>query len=1102
MAVINTNAKALFSQTALKQTDRSMSVAMQQLSTGKRINSARDDAAGLSIVTRMTHQIRSLNQAVRNAGDAINLIQTAEGATGEITDMMQRMRELAIQAVNDTNSNTDRSSLDLEFQQLKQQIVQIADNTEWNGFSVLNGKAGQQVGEMPLFKVTSDNHFGGVFIQPTTSKSFTGNGAGEVQQFDLAGVKGAGEDFGKLNISGVEVDLTSAATLADAADTIQQTLNTASTMVKNGVSVIHSVPKVEVKAGPAVDVTFASMQTHQTVTVQGRTFTAARNLTGAEVADIFENYFADDTGMSAADGSFSGTAPASAAFDVSGSATGAKLTFDGTASGSPVVSGSVSMVFSGADGNVDPTMVVRTSGALRINGVVDEAQAATTVREAVTTAEESIADTDPTDGNPNTEKYLQSGSLKLNISSLAAVGDSTSVTAVFTNSDNQSIEMTGTLSDLSPATVVFKKADGFNSQVISGDLTFVLKGADKAGVDLSTDPRALSMTVGVEGSIPRMREGDLTINGVSVGPSLGVDDQLSPRNNAAGSAIAIAAAINRLAVNRGVTQGEIQSLTFSGQPKPGVITVGGVSVVLTSAESTPALATALIAAKLKASTQFDENSGRTVSYAPGSSTISISYPASEGDVNNIDVTAGHTELGSVVNVTQEYATQRAGTGVFAKVNENVVSGQRMISGPVATGTVFINGYASANIASVFNNSQATRENTVRAINLISEKTGVKAIDTGSDEKGIQLVAIDGRNIEVRFETTGSSNAVSFGQRIGLREGVQSSSISLESKIQTPVILGSVPGGDIRRAGLTAGDYSRNQAVQNTSPRDPVDAAKPQISIVRVSSALTAGNTATVVVNGVSFTSDDTLTSPADITNDLIDQINNDPTLGVYAAKGNSLGDISLTSKTPGLSFTLSASATQSDKVSANLLQASQNAQSHSLGASDLTINGVPIRASRDSDDIDSNTLVNSSDPSASAIALAAAINDSTSLTGVKAFANPAETVGSITTTTDKIEGMQSLWVNGTEVKVEFKQDDDGATRRANVVKAINERTGQHGVVATDNGRGVTLSTKDGRNLSVWFDSSVKDLDAADFGLSKGGEVAQKSLINFGTIASG
>jgi len=188
MAVINTNIKALFSQAALKSTDRSQTVAMQQLSTGKRINSARDDAAGMAIATRMTQQIRSLNQAVRNAGDAISMIQTAEGATNEITDMLQRMRELAVQAVNDTNANSDRSSLDLEFQQLKEQIVQISDTTEWNGFSVLNGSAGERVGEMPLFKVTSQNQFGSVFLDPTTSRTIGGADAGEQQTINLSGV--------------------------------------------------------------------------------------------------------------------------------------------------------------------------------------------------------------------------------------------------------------------------------------------------------------------------------------------------------------------------------------------------------------------------------------------------------------------------------------------------------------------------------------------------------------------------------------------------------------------------------------------------------------------------------------------------------------------------------------------------------------------------------------------------------------------------------------------------------------------------------------------------------------------------------------------------
>ena len=138
MAVINTNINALYSQMALSTNSRNQTVAMQELSTGKRINSARDDAAGMAISNRMTSQIRGLNQAVRNANDAINLIQTTDGATTQITNMLQRMRELAVQASNDTNMDSQKSFLDIEFQQLKQQIVQISNNTTWNGFPILN----------------------------------------------------------------------------------------------------------------------------------------------------------------------------------------------------------------------------------------------------------------------------------------------------------------------------------------------------------------------------------------------------------------------------------------------------------------------------------------------------------------------------------------------------------------------------------------------------------------------------------------------------------------------------------------------------------------------------------------------------------------------------------------------------------------------------------------------------------------------------------------------------------------------------------------------------------------------------------------------------
>jgi flagellin len=139
MSVINTNVKSLIAQNSLKLNERSLSASMQQLSTGSRINTAGDDAAGLAISAKMTSQIRGLDTAVRNGNDAISLLQTGEGAMVEMTNMLQRMRELSVQSANDTNTGTDKTALNDEFQQLKQEINRIAKNTQWNGVNILDG---------------------------------------------------------------------------------------------------------------------------------------------------------------------------------------------------------------------------------------------------------------------------------------------------------------------------------------------------------------------------------------------------------------------------------------------------------------------------------------------------------------------------------------------------------------------------------------------------------------------------------------------------------------------------------------------------------------------------------------------------------------------------------------------------------------------------------------------------------------------------------------------------------------------------------------------------------------------------------------------------
>jgi flagellin len=138
MAVVNTNVNATVAQNALVRNERQMNTAMERLSTGQRINGAKDDAAGLAISSRMTSQIRGLEVGIRNANDAISMISTADGALIEVTNMLQRMRELALQSSNGTTTDADRNYLNAEYANLLTEIDRIAENTQWNGSTILN----------------------------------------------------------------------------------------------------------------------------------------------------------------------------------------------------------------------------------------------------------------------------------------------------------------------------------------------------------------------------------------------------------------------------------------------------------------------------------------------------------------------------------------------------------------------------------------------------------------------------------------------------------------------------------------------------------------------------------------------------------------------------------------------------------------------------------------------------------------------------------------------------------------------------------------------------------------------------------------------------
>ncbi|BBP45528.1 flagellin [Thiosulfatimonas sediminis] len=136
--VINTNMGAINAQRTLDQTSREQSVSMSRLTSGLRINSAADDAAGLAVVTGMNTQSIGTQQAVRNANDAVGMVQTLDGATEEVVNMLQRMRELSVQSMNGTYNNDNRDQMQSEFKQLQTEVVRVADTTKFNGMNIMN----------------------------------------------------------------------------------------------------------------------------------------------------------------------------------------------------------------------------------------------------------------------------------------------------------------------------------------------------------------------------------------------------------------------------------------------------------------------------------------------------------------------------------------------------------------------------------------------------------------------------------------------------------------------------------------------------------------------------------------------------------------------------------------------------------------------------------------------------------------------------------------------------------------------------------------------------------------------------------------------------
>ena len=773
MAVINTNINALYSQMALSTNSRNQTVAMQELSTGKRINSARDDAAGMAISNRMTSQIRGLNQAVRNANDAINLIQTTDGATTQITNMLQRMRELAVQASNDTNMDSQKSFLDIEFQQLKQQIVQISNNTTWNGFPILNGSAGDRVGIKPVYKTVSsinlqtDPPFAtGTFGKGLSTTNSSATNMTTAGVFGLAGglqvkmsATGTVASSTFTMLDGTQVDLTAATSVSGNQLTINPANLSASVKASGGANLFYNNNSVTIsQTGLSGALNIAA---NDTINLSS-TFQTLNPLQANDVlingVTVGASYTTSDTVSLASNAAASSIAKA-AAINLVSAQTGVSATVNPN-------------LMSGAAMSPSSTAV---SGSITINGYTTP----------------SISSV------PNNTRQSRAQTVQ----AINFISQYTGVKAIDTGSDSQGVTLVAD--------------DGRNIQVsfntLASNKDFAAVNGVKQGIQAGSYSLESAVTSPV--SITTSSTGNIGNSGLQVAnytsqlnSSLATNPRMlvaSPVNTGnATSAVAVpggTSSINVLGVSYGanpsvagiigatITVGgkQLAVPNLSGPYAPATADINGLQLALQNALQQADGGTSLTVVNNAGTLTISDSSGRSLTnftLIPNQNTLPKLMGSNDLVINGFSV-PGTTSVTDTVSNTQSGSslTQCSGiaiaaainsvsnqTGVTATPTPVTINGAKLDSTSTygSTTPLYINGKAI--LIDMSSPDQNTRLNTeVSAINAQIGITGVGAsIDANG---GVSLTAADGRNVSVWFDNTitpvtgtANLNASSFG----------------------------------------------------------------------------------------------------------------------------------------------------------------------------------------------------------------------------------------------------------------------------------------------------------------------------------------------------
>lgn len=1071
--IINTNIASLNAQRNLNNSQSANSQALERLSSGLRINSAADDAAGLAISTRFESQTRGLNQAVRNANDGISLSQTAEGALQSITDNLQRIRELSVQSANATNSDDDRVALQQEVSALVEEIQRTSAETDFNGRNLFDG------------------NFSGTFQIGANAGQTVNVEIGELTADKLgaaesAGVSAIGTDQalsnGDLQINGVAI-----AASQSSDDSASSVGNEASAIAK------------------AATINRVSDQTGVTATVNA-TVAAGTEMEAAAVSGEFQ---INDVTFSV------GTGGVNTADDRNAivSAINAKSDQTGVVASSGGDAGGV--VLTAEDGrNINVELNTGTGGTLT--------EAATGLTETTTYGGYTLVSTDGseieiTGGNGTGTGDIANSGLAAGVySGREASLNSLAQTSTISDATTAATQGTYTTGDIATTTQTINATNNTFEISIDGEnfQTFTLSTENNGDYSDATELAAeinYALTQSTSDATDVDNDAFFDSDGNALFSVTAENDQLvfTSASEGEGSRITVRTGDGNITIPTGAESvagqeggdREVRQIDFlfDGTNELEVSTGTFATIDLSTGSGTVAFTTAT------SYTDIDTFIDDLQATFDSAGLALTAQKSDDGLRVNVLTDVGETFDSFALNsggqsTVLENSVQQVGDDVVITDVSGILAGYSYSAGTGGGADTFsiTVGPSTASNDLEINVPGGSGASVQDLANAIQSAADAALAGSGIDVTvvGDQIVLsakTDGERVSIGPDTA-STGAQTFGGAEGDLSATTGTNITVTSSAGTLTtnafnvdedgnFISADPDG-------TASTFEAAQA-----PITIEAGVNDSFSVDLTTSTGTATFDLTLATGTLNSMSDletavnDALTAASV---DASVALNSDENALVFTTDGvGADNSIAISDGKFGITGNAVEGTTVVNEPTAPTPKA--------LEAGDLVLNGTTIRAAEGGDDTASDTQALTSDSAASGIALAAAINDSSASTGVTATVNATQVNGGDGTgKTRADEGSTgTIYINGVETSA-ITLTDSATDDRSSAIDAINAISGQTGVTAEDNGKSITLTAADGRNLSVAIDNRLAANDAAgydstNFGYSIGLDSAQNGI---------